>query len=312
MDRLSTYIASDVVNRGVFNIPNSGQAMPISLSKGFSLNTNSNYSKINGLSRVVLYESNLEDLDQKFYFVKTGDSYWLKNVSTNQCLQPSFYNQESELVVANCINTIAQQWQISETLESYKYIRNNGTDYCISGENIINSGQVNLKRCNSTDTYQNFTFTNTPVRFNLIYRDSSKLTLIGQPTPEIYPLYTKGSKNVCLIGTKIQDFKLQIADENIKLIKELDIYSLMYNKYNSPTILSSTRWTQVLLVLFNGGKIYLYNTKEDYNLDITFINKIQNVIWVNDKNMTLYPGKCNQSTVLNNNYQLRPSIENTL
>ena len=122
---------------------------------GFALNTNNNFSRIDGEPRMSIYRTNYNDPDQQFEFIPVGSTVMLKHRSTGKCLNAYRPRNGGTVNVWNCNpNDPEQLWDLLHKSGTIYLIRAHGTNFCIDNYNRIDEGNVHAWECNFNNPNQ--------------------------------------------------------------------------------------------------------------------------------------------------------------
>ena len=122
---------------------------------GFALNTNWNFSKIDGSPRMSIYNTDFGDIDQHFEFIQVGNAMMLKHRSTGRCLNAYRPRNGGTVNVWNCNpNDPEQLWSLLHKSGTIYLIRAHGTNFCVDNYNRVNEGNVHMWICDWSNPNQ--------------------------------------------------------------------------------------------------------------------------------------------------------------
>jgi hypothetical protein len=139
----------------------SALAETFQVSGNKSLNTNNQFSYIDGHPRMAVYDSNNSDPDQNFDRLAGKWGVLFRNRSTNMCIN-AYYNRDGG-AVSNwpCDpNDSAQNFDVVGLGGNTVLLRKSNTNFCLNVPYHVNSGQVTAWTCNTGDVDQRFLMSN--------------------------------------------------------------------------------------------------------------------------------------------------------
>jgi hypothetical protein len=138
-----------------------------------ALNTNNNFSKIDGYPRMSIWDSNPNDADQQFDRIQGNrGGTLLQHRSTGNCMNLYYLSNGGPITTWPCDkNDPSQNFDITDVGGSYLRIRRTGTNLCVDSQNRNNGVQVHAWQCvnNSNQRFKN------------------SVTTPSQPTPPVNP-----------------------------------------------------------------------------------------------------------------------------
>ena len=114
-----------------------------------ALNTNNNFSKINGTPRMSLWDFNPNDADQIFDISQgSRGGKLLKHRSTNKCLNAHYLVNGGAVNVSTCNAADPDQnFNLNSLSDGYFQIQRTGTNRCIDSPTRDNGGKIHLWDC---------------------------------------------------------------------------------------------------------------------------------------------------------------------
>ena len=153
---------------------------------GFALNTNNNFSRIDGEPRMSIYRTNYNDPDQQFEFIPVGSAVMLKHRSTGKCLNAYRPRNGGTVNVWACNpNDPEQLWDLLHKSGTIYLIRAHGTNFCIDNYNRIDEGNVHAWECNFNNPNQLWDVHDVVTGQGYV-RGGSNLTLIRTGGQDVY------------------------------------------------------------------------------------------------------------------------------
>jgi hypothetical protein len=138
-------------------LASSALAETFQVSGNKSLNTNNQFSYIDGHPRMAVYDSNNSDPDQNFDRLAGKWGVLFRNRSTNMCIN-AYYNYDGG-AVSNwpCdANDPAQNFNLVGQGGNIVLLRKSNTNFCLNVPYHVNEGKVTAWTCNTSDVDQRF------------------------------------------------------------------------------------------------------------------------------------------------------------
>ncbi|MDZ7961366.1 MAG: ricin-type beta-trefoil lectin domain protein [Aulosira sp. DedQUE10] len=134
----------------------SAHAETFSVQEGMALNTNNNFSRIDGNPRMSIYRRNDSDNDQQFERLSVnGGATLLKHRSTGKCLNAHYLTNGSQINVWPCnANDPDQKWNLVDVGNGFNLIKRAGTNLCVDTPTRDNQGKVHLWNCDGNNGNQ--------------------------------------------------------------------------------------------------------------------------------------------------------------
>ncbi|MBH8571762.1 ricin-type beta-trefoil lectin domain protein [Nostocaceae cyanobacterium CENA369] len=126
------------------------------VQEGVALNTNNNFSRIDGNPRMSIYRRNDNDPDQQFDRLSGNrGGTLLKHRSTGKCLNAHYLSNGSQINVWPCdANDPDQNWNLVDVGSGYSLIKRTGTNLCVDTPTRDNQGKVHLWTCDGNNGNQ--------------------------------------------------------------------------------------------------------------------------------------------------------------
>ena len=142
----------------LLGLVSSASADTFILSGNVSLNTNNNFSKIDGQPRISLWTTNPNDPDQNFDRIQGNKGGTLfKNRSTGKCLNAYYNYNYGKVSNWPCDpNDPAQNFEFINISNMVVNIRKVGTNFCLNAPYHTPNGEINVWQCNGNDVDQRF------------------------------------------------------------------------------------------------------------------------------------------------------------
>ncbi|AFY31832.1 RICIN domain-containing protein [Calothrix sp. PCC 7507] len=142
----------------------SAHAETFSVQGGMALNTNNNFSRIDGNPRMSIYRLNNNDNDQQFDRLSGNrGGILLKHRSTGKCLNAHYLSQGSQINVWPCdANDPDQNWNLVNVGSGYNLIKRTGTNLCVDSPTRDNQGKVHLINCDANNGNQRWNSSSSP------------------------------------------------------------------------------------------------------------------------------------------------------
>lgn len=124
-----------------------------------ALNTNNNFSKIDGNPRMSIWDYNPNDADQQFDRIQGSlGGTLLKHRSTGKCLNAYYVSNGGVVTTWPCdTRDPAQNFNITDAGGGSLQIRRTGTNFCVDSPTRDNGGKIHLWQCvnNSNQRFKN-------------------------------------------------------------------------------------------------------------------------------------------------------------
>lgn len=121
-----------------------------------ALNTNNNFSKVDGNPRMSIWDFNPNDADQQFDRLQgMSGSTLLKHRSTGKCLNAYYLNNGGVVATWSCNpNDPAQNFNVIPVGGGYSLIQRRGSNFCVDSPTRNNYGKIQLWDCNPANPNQ--------------------------------------------------------------------------------------------------------------------------------------------------------------
>ncbi len=200
----------------------SAQAETFFVQEGVALNTNNNFSRIDGNPRMSIYRQNNNDADQQFDRLSGNrGGTLLKHRSTGKCLNAHYLTQGSQINVWPCdANDADQNWNIVDAGNNFNLIKRTGTNLCVDTPTRDNQGIVHLINCDGNNGNQ---------------RWQSSITSITPPPSakaEAFFTWAKGQYYIARLDTV--NFKGECVSLIVRYIEDVYLPADQKTKYITP------------------------------------------------------------------------------
>ena len=137
-----------------------------------ALNTNNNFSKIDGNPRMSLWDANPNDPDQQFDRMQGSlNGTLLKHRSTGKCLNAYYVKNGGVVTTWPCdTRDAAQNFNITDAGGGYLQIRRTGTNFCVDSPTRDNGGKIHVWQCvnNANQRWRNLAQSDRLTRINQV------------------------------------------------------------------------------------------------------------------------------------------------
>ena len=152
----------------------------------YALNTNQNFSKIDGQPRASIYQKNVNDPDQHYESIWTGSSFMYRQPKLNKCLNAHYLYAGGPVNFWPCNSSDPdQQWTLLSAQHDMYALQRKGTDLCLDNYDRQNEGGIHLWHCDRDNNNQRWYFDPLPNQGGG-FVPPSNITSTGSVTGQVF------------------------------------------------------------------------------------------------------------------------------